>query len=93
MSFFKTFKSYSKKLHGKKLKIIEDKAITQIKARINIKKIIESQEDYYKPARVGYFWNNNYIEYESSSEENKTLLVKEYRYEIKPYLKDIINNF
>ena len=31
-----------------------------------------------KPMRVGNFWNNNYIEYESSSGRNKNLSVKEY---------------
>ena len=36
-----------------------DKVIRQIKARINrdIKKIIESEEDFYKPAREGNFWS------------------------------------
>ena len=47
------------------------------------------QEDYYKPVRVGNFWSNNYIEYESNGERNKTLSIKEYH--IKPYLKDINN--
>ena len=43
----------------------------------------------YKPVRVGNFWSNNYIEYESNGERNKTLSIKEYH--IKPYLKDINN--
>ena len=36
------------------------------------------QEDYYKPVRVGKFWSNNYIEYEyeSSSNRNKKLTIK-----------------
>ena len=36
--------------------------------------------------------NNNYIEYESNGDKNKTLLIKEHHDEIKPYLKDIIKN-
>ena len=27
----------------------------------DIKTFFEQQEDYYKPVRVGNFWNNNYI--------------------------------
>ena len=42
--------------------------------------------------RVGNFYSNNNIEYENSSDRNKIPLVKEYLDEIKPYLKDIINN-
>ena len=35
--------------------------------------------------------SNNYIEYESNSDKNKTLSVKEYLNKISPYLKDIKN--
>ena len=31
------------------------------------------EENYYKPARVSNFWSNNYIEYESKGDRNKTL--------------------
>ena len=48
-------------------------------------------ENYYKPVRVGNFEGNNYIEYESKG-ERKTLSVEEYLNEIRPYLKDIIND-
>ena len=34
----------------------------------------------------------NYIEYKSNGDRNKTLLVEEYLNKIRPYLKDIINN-
>ena len=27
------------------------------------------QENYYKPLRVGNFWSNSYIEYESSGDK------------------------
>ena len=47
--------------------------------------IIESEEDYYKPVRVGNFWNNNYIKYESNADKHKIKeSIKEYLNEIKP---------
>ena len=52
----------------------------------------EEEEKYYKPVRVIYFLSDNYTEYESNGDRNKTLSVKEYLYKISPYLKDIINN-
>ena len=45
---------------------------------------------FWTTARVVNFWNNNYIECESSGERNKNLSVKEYLNEIQPYLRDII---
>ena len=41
--------------------------------------------DYYIPIRVGNIWNNNYIKYESSSNRNKNLPVKDYLDETKPW--------
>ena len=41
--------------------------------------------------RVNNFWSNNYIEYESNGDRNKTLSAEEYLDKIRPYLKDIIN--
>ena len=38
------------------------------------------------------FWSNNYIEYKSNGDRNKTLSVEEYLTKIRPCLKDIINN-
>ena len=49
-------------------------------------------ENYYKPVRVSNFWSNNDTEYESNHNWNKALSVKKYLNEIRPYLKDIINN-
>ena len=37
-------------------------------------------------------WSNNYIEYESNDDRNKTLSVKEYRNKSRPYLEEIIDN-
>ena len=44
-----------------------------------------------KPVRVGNFCSNNYTEYESNVDRNKTLSLKEYLDKIKPHLKDINN--
>ena len=57
-----------------------------IKDRIirDIKTFFERHEDYYKPARVGNFWSNNYIEYGSNRDRNQTLSIKEYLDKIKP---------
>ena len=49
-------------------------------------------KDYCKPARVGNFCSNNYIEYEGKDNRNKTLSVEEYLNKVRLYLKDIINN-
>ena len=51
----------------------------------------EEEENYQKPVRVRKFWSNNYIEYESNSDRNKTLSPGEYLNKISPYLKNINN--
>ena len=38
------------------------------------------------------FWSNNYTEYESNGDKNKTLSVEEYLNKVSPYSKDITNN-
>ena len=45
-----------------------------------------------KLVRVGSFWGNSYIKYESNGDRNKILSVEEYLNEIRPYFKDIMNN-
>ena len=72
-----------------------EKDTKAIKDRIlrDIKHIFEYEEgNYYKPVRVGNFWSNNYVDYESNSDRNKTASVEEYLNTIRPYLKDIKNN-
>ena len=69
----------------------ENKAIKDRTIR-DIKTLLEEEDDYYKPTRLGDFWNNNYMEYESDSNENKNLSVKEYLDEIKLYLRHILIN-
>ena len=36
-----------------------------------IKTHFERENNFYKPLRVGNFWNSNYIEYESNGDRNK----------------------
>ena len=52
----------------------------------------EEEEIHYKTVRVGNFWSKNYIEYESNGHRNKTLPIEEYLNQIRPQLKDIIND-
>ena len=53
----------------------------------------EEKENCYKLVRVSNFWSNNYIEYDSNGNINKTLSIEEaYLNTIRPYSKDTINN-
>ena len=55
----------------------------------DFKNLFEQEEDYYKAVKVVNFCSNNYIEYQSNGDGNKTLSVKEYLNEMTPYLKDL----
>ena len=39
---------------------------TQNPQKINLKTLLQEENDDYRPFKVGHFWNNNYIEYESA---------------------------
>ena len=52
----------------------------------------EKEKNHYKSVRLRNFWSNNYIEYKSNSDRNKTLSIEECLDTIRPYLKYIINN-
>ena len=56
----------------KETNAIKDRILTNIRDLFEHK---EEEENYYKPVRVSNFWSNNYAEYESSSDKNKTLSV------------------
>ena len=45
----------------------------------------ENKENYYKPLRVSNVWSNNYIEYKTNSDRNKTISVQEYLNKIGSY--------
>ena len=73
----------------KETKAVKDIILRDIK---NLFKHEKEEENFYKPVRVSNFWRNNYIQYKSNSDRNKTLSAEEYLNKIRPYLKDIINN-
>ena len=53
--------------------------------------LFEQEDDcYYKPRRAINFWNNNYTDYESNSDEYKILSLEKYFEKIRRYLRDII---
>ena len=70
-----------KKKHNER--IIKDRRIR------NIRTPFEQKEDYYEPKRVTIFWNNNYIEYESNVDKNRSLSLDEYLNKIKLYFRNI----
>ena len=70
----------------KEVKEIKDIILRNIK---NLFEYEKEEENYYKPVRVNNFWTNNYIEYKSNSDRNKTLSVVENLDKIRPYLRDI----
>ena len=76
-----------KSAYGAGRKQSEDNAIKSIRNRFKLKKeneaikdriirdirtLFKQEDDYYKPIKVCNFWNNNYIEYESSGDRNKS---------------------
>ena len=52
----------------------------------------EKEVNYFKPVRVSNYWSNNYVDFESNDDKNKTQSVEEYLNKIRLYLKSIINN-
>ena len=57
----------------------------------DIKTLFLQEEEYYcKAVIISNVMNNDQIEYESNSDRNKNVSVKEYLNVIKPYLKDMI---
>ena len=58
----------------KETKTIKNRILTDVKNLFED----EEEENFYKPVTVRNFWSNNYIEYESNSDRNKTLSVEEY---------------
>ena len=73
----------------KEVKWIKDIVLRYIK---NLSEYEKEEEIYYKLVKVDRFWGNNYIEYKSNGDKNRILSVEEYFDNIRPYLRDIINN-
>ena len=85
-NMYRSRKKPRKQSQDNMIKAIEDRIIR------DIKKLFEQDEYYYKPVRLCNFYSNYYVEYENNGDRTRTLLIKEYLDEIKPYLKDIINS-
>ena len=49
--------------------------------------------DYYQPKEVKSAFNSNYVLYESKEDKDNTLALYEYFAVIRPYLKDIIDDY
>ena len=58
----------------KETKTIKNRKFTDVKNLFEH----EEEENLYTPVTVRNFWSNNYIEYESNGDRNKTLSVEEY---------------
>ena len=54
--------------------------------------LFKPKKDNYNPERIGNVFSINYTEYKSNGDKDKTLSIKDYLDEIKPYLSDITNN-
>ena len=50
------------------------------------------EKDYYKPIKIRNAFSNNYIEYESNADKDRTLSIEEYLDKIRPYLSNILND-
>ena len=58
----------------------------------DIRTLFEQEEEYYyKTVIISKVWND-YIKYESNTDRNKNVSVKEYLNVVKLYLKDMITN-
>ena len=71
----------------KENRLIKDRIIRDIRNLFQ-----HEEEGSYKSVKVGCFWSNNYIEYESNGDRSKILSTEEYLNKIRPYLKNIRNN-
>ena len=61
-----------KQIDKRNLRLIKENETIKDKIIRDIKTPLEKEDDYYKPMKVGNFWNNNYIEYESNGAKRKT---------------------
>ena len=69
-----------------------DEKVEEIKKILydSTKTFFKPKEDNYKPVRIGNAFSSNYIEYKSNGDKDKTLSIKDYLDEIKPYLSEMI---
>ena len=79
-----------------------EKKVFEIKKIVNnlllsknekIKKLINiPQKDVYKPVKISGAFNDNYIEYKSDSDKDKSISIKKCLDKIREYLRRVIND-
>ena len=77
-------------------KILHESKINENRKTEEVKKFFMIQEiifDNYKAVRISNAFSSNYIEYKSNRNKDKTLLIKDYHDEIKPYLINLTNDY
>ena len=52
-----------------------------------------NEEDYYEPKEIKSAFDGSYVLYESRRDKDANLALYEYFEKIKPYLKDMIDNY
>ena len=84
----KNIGTYLKKLNNdlKKLQKYQDNITYGLDYLFN-------QEDYYKPTEVKSAFDGSYMLYESRGDKDNMLAIYEYFDKIKPYLKDMIDDY
>ena len=75
------------KVEKKKDNGINDNALKDMRIMFE-----SDNKDYYQPVRFTNAFDDNFIEYESNGDKDKTLSIEEYLDKIIPYLGDIIND-
>ena len=70
-----------------------DNGVKDIRTLRTLRTLFESDnENCYKPIKNGNVFSSNYNEYESNGDKDKTLSIKEYLDETKPYLNYLRND-
>ena len=87
----KNIDRYLKKLNNdfKKLQKYQDNIIYGLDYLFN--KV--SEEDYYEPKEIKSAFDGSYVLYESKGDKDNMLAIYEYFDKIKPYLKDMIDDY
>ena len=88
----KNIERYFKKLKKdlNKIKLYEYNITHDIRNLFNNK---ISKKVYYEPIEVKSVLDGNYIQYESRGDSDDNLSLEEYINIIRPYLRDMINNY
>ena len=83
------FRASKKSERFKDIKEIRKENRDENKIIRDLRALYEPEEDYYKPQKIKSVFDDNYFEYESNGDKNKTLSIGEYLSMIRPYLTNI----